>query len=228
MRRRQQRERLAALRAKEDVKYRELVSKTEAAPEWHAQLTRLWEKHPHHQASKLNWSVLSRDNFGSWSDAQKLVQALVRAICEATAQADVKGKDKDGRAESIALAVATELSKSDSEMAALLRIIVADAEGGVGSGSVLGAWATESEQKAAGVPIDGIGFQAHMNCKTVLASNGTAAVLANFRRFVDAGFHVWVTEMDVQMLPGCTEDCSSGTGFAAPRVRITFSPSWLT
>ena len=45
-----------------------------------------------------------------------------------------------------------------------------------------------------------------MNCKTVLASNGTAAVLANFRRFVDAGFHVWVTEMDVQMLPGCTEE----------------------
>ena len=65
-------------------------------------------------------------------------------------------------------------------------------------------WLTE--QKAAGVPIDGIGFQAHMNCKTVLASNGTAAVLANFRRFVDAGFHVWVTEMDVQMLPGCTEE----------------------
>ena len=140
----------------------------------------MWEKHPHHQASKLNWSVLSRDNFGSWSDAQKLVQALVRAICEATAQADVKGKDKDGRAESIALAVATELSKSDSEMAALLRIIVADAEGGVGSGSVLGAWATESEQKAAGARL--LVWVKHI-LKAQLEAANTHPTLRDSRRF---------------------------------------------
>ena len=68
-----------------------------------------------------------------------------------------------------------------------------------------------TEQKAAGVPIDGIGFQAHLRCdcrlwdgSAVTGCNSSAVIAAGFDRFIKAGFKVAVTELDVQMVPGCT------------------------
>ena len=64
-------------------------------------------------------------------------------------------------------------------------------------------WVTE--QKKNGVPIDGVGFQAHMSCDCRDGCNDTRVVAANMRRFIQAGFAVWVTELDVKMSEGCTE-----------------------
>lgn len=85
-------------------------------------------------------------------------------------------------------------------------------------------WLTE--QRRAGVPIDGIGFQAHMqcNCGAQPGCNSTAAVASNMKRFIDAGLHVWVTEMDVQMLPGCTEDMQAAVFRAVLEACITNAP----
>ena len=64
-------------------------------------------------------------------------------------------------------------------------------------------WVTE--QKAAGVPIDGVGFQSHLTCNCP-GCNDTATIAATMQRYVKAGFKVWVTELDVQMVEGCTEE----------------------
>ena len=56
-----------------------------------------------------------------------------------------------------------------------------------------------TEQKAAGVPIDGIGFQSHLPCDCTGAAgcNSSAVIAASMRRFIKAGFTVAVTELDV-------------------------------
>ena len=85
-------------------------------------------------------------------------------------------------------------------------------------------WLTE--QRSAGVPIDGIGFQAHMqcDCRAQPGCNSTAAVASNMKRFVDAGMHVWVTEMDVQMLPGCTAEMQAAVFRAVLEACIANAP----
>ena len=50
-------------------------------------------------------------------------------------------------------------------------------------------WVTE--QKMNGVPIDGVGFQAHLSCDCRNGCNDTSVVAANMRRFVEAGLDVW-------------------------------------
>ena len=64
-------------------------------------------------------------------------------------------------------------------------------------------WVTE--QKMNGVPIDGVGFQAHLSCDCRDGCNDTSVVAANMRRFIQAGLDVWVTELDVKMSNKCTE-----------------------
>ena len=50
--------------------------------------------------------------------------------------------------------------------------------------------------KADGVPVDGVGFQSHFtNLKQ--AKLNSASIRKNFKRFADAGFQIYITEMDV-------------------------------
>ncbi|MDH2444639.1 endo-1,4-beta-xylanase [Amnibacterium sp. CER49] len=58
------------------------------------------------------------------------------------------------------------------------------------------AWATRL--KAQGVPIDGVGFQAHLDAGRPVPED----VTANLRRFADAGFRVAITEADVRTRTG--------------------------
>lgn len=51
--------------------------------------------------------------------------------------------------------------------------------------------------RAFGMPIDGLGVQMH---RFLLLPESEADVEANLRRFADAGFQVWITEMDVAVL----------------------------
>jgi len=65
------------------------------------------------------------------------------------------------------------------------------------------------EELQAGTPIDGIGFQAHMSCDcggypAQPGCNNASLIAANMQRFVDLGLSVWVTELDVAMVEGCT------------------------
>jgi endo-1,4-beta-xylanase len=67
------------------------------------------------------------------------------------------------------------------------------------------------EMLDAGVPIDGVGFQAHMQCDCMNYPNqpgcdDSEVVGANLQRFIDLGLKVRITELDVTMVDGCTED----------------------
>jgi len=67
------------------------------------------------------------------------------------------------------------------------------------------------EMLAAGVPIDGVGFQAHMQCDCMNypsqpGCNDAAVIAANMQRFIDLGLKVRITEVDVTMVDGCTEE----------------------
>lgn len=63
------------------------------------------------------------------------------------------------------------------------------------------------EQLAAGTPIDGIGFQSHLTCDCAeqAGCNNASVIEANMRRFINLGLSVWITELDVRMAPGCTQ-----------------------
>jgi endo-1,4-beta-xylanase len=56
--------------------------------------------------------------------------------------------------------------------------------------------------KAAGVPIDGVGFQAHLDG----ASGVPGDFAANLQRFADLGVEVEVTELDVRVALPATAD----------------------
>jgi len=67
------------------------------------------------------------------------------------------------------------------------------------------------EMLAEGVPIDGVGFQAHMSCDCMNypgqpGCDDPAVIGANMQRFIDLGLSVWITELDVTMEKGCTQD----------------------
>merc|ERR1711865_1268886 len=67
------------------------------------------------------------------------------------------------------------------------------------------------EMLAEGVPIDGVGFQAHMQCDYMNypaqpGCDDPAVIGANMQRFIDLGLSVWITELDVTMAKGCTQD----------------------
>merc|ERR1712232_745479 len=63
------------------------------------------------------------------------------------------------------------------------------------------------EMLEAGVPIDGIGFQAHMQCDCggQPGCDDPSVIAGNFQRFI-GGLDIWVTELDVTMVDGCSED----------------------
>ena len=83
-----------------------------------------------------------------------------------------------------------------------------------------------SEQRAAGVPIDGVGFQAHLpcDCAGMPGCNVTDVVAANMQRFVKAGLHVWVTELDVKMQGSCTFDNQAAVYDAILGACLAISP----
>lgn len=64
--------------------------------------------------------------------------------------------------------------------------------------------------EAGNLPIDGVGFQAHLQCDCggyppQPGCNNASVIAANMARFSDLGLDVWVTELDVAMVPGCTQ-----------------------
>ena len=83
-----------------------------------------------------------------------------------------------------------------------------------------------TEQKAAGVPIDGIGFQSHLpcDCAGVAGCNSSAVIAASMRRFVKAGFKVAVTELDVKTAPGCTPAMQAAVYGAVLKACLSVSP----
>ena len=59
-----------------------------------------------------------------------------------------------------------------------------------------------------GIPIDGIGFQAHLNMDDYnYVINGYQNILSNFKRFADLGLEIHITEMDIE----CGQRASNGT-----------------
>ena len=65
-----------------------------------------------------------------------------------------------------------------------------------------GMYALLQRMLADGVPVDGVGFQMHLTTDF----DRFDEVAANFQRFADLGLDVYVTELDVVMEPGSTED----------------------
>ena len=94
-------------------------------PAWWAQVDRLMENLTQLDIAKLDNKLLGK--FATWADAKKLVHALVRAICEATADIDRNASNASNPHEAVAVAVAKELG-NNGEMAGLLRLIIADAD----------------------------------------------------------------------------------------------------
>lgn len=65
-----------------------------------------------------------------------------------------------------------------------------------------GMYTLLSRMLADGVPVDGVGFQMHL----ASSFDRFDEVAANFQRFADLGLDVYITELDVVMEPGGTED----------------------
>jgi Ca2+-binding EF-hand superfamily protein len=113
------------LRAQQEEHCRALEQMASERPAWWAQVDRLMGNLTQLDIAKLDSKLLGK--FATWADAKILVQALVRAICSATADIErnpSKGADPN---EAVALAVAKEL-RQNGEMAGLLRLIIADAD----------------------------------------------------------------------------------------------------
>lgn len=85
-------------------------------------------------------------------------------------------------------------------------------------------WVTE--QRSAGVPIDGVGFQAHLPCDCAGSPgcNSSKVIGAVMQRYVRAGLKVWVTELDVKMAPSCTQDMQAAVYSAVLGACLSISP----
>lgn len=71
-------------------------------------------------------------------------------------------------------------------------------------------FALASRLKARGVPIDGVGLQAHF----VLPAPTTAQLAANMSRFAAAGFDLRITELDIRIADGSDGLAAQATGYA--------------
>ena len=113
------------LRAEAEKRCRALEQLDSERPAWWAQTDRLMSHLAQLDISKLDSKLLGK--FASWADAKKLVRALIRAICQATADIDRNPSTGRDPHETVAVAVAKQLLHN-GEMAGLLRLIVADAD----------------------------------------------------------------------------------------------------
>ena len=113
------------LRAEAEKRCRALEQLDSERPAWWAQTDRLISHLAQLDISKLDSKLLGK--FASWADAKKLVRALIRAICQATADIDRNPSTGRDPHETVAVAVAKQLLHN-GEMAGLLRLIVADAD----------------------------------------------------------------------------------------------------
>ena len=86
-----------------------------------------------------------------------------------------------------------------------------------------------SEQLKDGTPIDGIGFQAHLRCDCANyppqpGCNQSSVISANMQRFIKLGLKVWVTELDVAMAPGCTQQMQAAVYSAVLEACLANAP----
>eukprot|EP00948_MAST-09A_sp_MAST-9A-sp1_P001870 g1870.t1 len=56
------------------------------------------------------------------------------------------------------------------------------------------------------VPIDGIGFQFHLQCYSSSSTLSVESITSNFARFSNLGLEIHITELDVAIAGSCTED----------------------
>lgn len=123
--------RAAALQRKKDLQLEEdqccrtLEQLWSARPAWWAQVDRLRSNLTQLNVSKLDSKLLGK--FATWTDARKLVRALIRTICETTADIDRNPSKGGNPHEAIAVAVAHELH-NNGELAGLLRLVIGDAD----------------------------------------------------------------------------------------------------